>query len=368
MARQLFIGLSFFFLIWTFLELKLIGIIDLPGDAQFYYQIASEGSYFDNFYPIYTLFISYLGLNNPHLVRFIQFIFLLLLFQFIYKWKIKSEEIDGNRRLFLIFFVTNFGIYLLVVQMIRDWMIFFSSALMIVLLSEFNLKTKRLLFIILLCIFSYSISGFLLFLIVFSFGLSLILQNFFRKFRFKSIVLISLASVALYYIFRDYLLIFFKNIDFVLETQILRDSSARSNILVAFFNFLFGPGLIRPLFPSIYYQVYTGYFATLTWVACLSWYLHFSISVSLLYYFRSSLNLSRNFLFFLILFMSYVLTYAITFGGPGGLRKRMLAYFLFHITVFELLKFCPIKLNKNIILFSLSLFFTISISTALISL
>jgi hypothetical protein len=124
--------------------------------------------------------------------------------------------------------------------------------------------------------------------------------------------------------------------DRILTDKALIDDSAKSNLIIGVFNFLFGPGIIRPLFPSKYYLVYTYYFSFLTWIAFIGWVFQFSFSMSYIFYKKTILNFSNKFFIFFYSFSLYVLIYVSTFGGPGGLRKRMVAYFLFSLCTLEL--------------------------------
>jgi hypothetical protein len=160
-----------------------------------------------------------------------------------------------------------------------------------------------------------------------------------------------------------------KSADVVTGDKVLVDEAAKSNFFLGFFNFLFGPGLIRPLFPSKYYLVFTYYFSFLTWLACLSWMIQFSLSTSLVFQNRLKLNFSKNFFIFFYTFLVYVSIYVAAFGGPGGLRKRMLAYFIFSLCIAELFsknEFLPLK--KKTVYFTIFILSLLIIITSIFSL
>jgi hypothetical protein len=205
--------------------------------------------------------------------------------------------------------------------------------------------------------------------------LVILLSIFLVYVQFKIIKHLSLVRLLLlllfiflfFFIFKDYIDSVNYRLERIIDDKVLLDDSAKSNVLLGFFNFLFGPGLIRPLFPSKYYLVYTYYFAFLTWLACISWFFQFSLTISIFLNKKMNLNYSKNFFFFLYTFLIYLSVYVTTFGGPGGLRKRMVAYFLFSLCTKEALSksnFFP--LSKNILQITSLIIIIIIIGTSVI--
>jgi hypothetical protein len=61
----------------------------------------------------------------------------------------------------------------------------------------------------------------------------------------------------------------------------------------------------------------TYYFSFLTWVACLSWMVQFSISTSIFFQNSKKLNFSKNFFIFFYTFFIYVSIYVAAFGSDA---------------------------------------------------
>jgi len=363
----LFVVVFILFFIWSTIELNIYNIIDLEGDATWYFETAINKLYSENFYPIYPLFITYIGLDNPYFTRFAQFIFLFIVTIILFRNIDKREWDVSVKKLFKIFYTTNFGIYLLIIQLVRDWMLFSFTAISVVLFTSNDKNKVNSIIAILAIIFLFPLSQTLPLILFASYILTFIQFNFFKQRHLSSTIVFILFSVFLSIIFKNNIInLLERSSDVIGGAKVLEDEAAKGNFLIGFFNFLFGPGLIRPLFPSKYYLVYTYYFSFLTWISCLSFMIQFSLSVSFFFEKKIILNFSKNFFIFLYTFVIYVSIYVAAFGGPGGLRKRMLAYFIFILCFAELFsknKIFPIKKSTSnyfyIILFILILFTSI---------
>ena len=342
-----FIVFSIFIAIWSTFELLYTGRIDLDGDAIWYFESAISGDYFENFYPIYPLFISYFGLNSPYITRFWQFAFVLLLTLILFR---KVQELDWTqtaKKYFKYFYVSNFGLYLLIFQLVRDWIIF-TLTVIIFLFYYSNIKPVRKTFLIsLIVLLLIPISQVLPGVIAIAGFLTFIQFNVIKNRSAKSLFILALIAFIIYLAFGQYITDLLNRATSVFgEDRVLEDDASKGNIIIGFFNFLFGPGLIRPLFPSKYYMVFTYYFSFLTWVACISFIWQFSFVTNAVLNSRDMLNFSRRFFFSFYTFIFYVLVYVSAFGGPGGLRKRTVAYFLFSLSLFELLSKVNLNLTK----------------------
>ena len=362
----LFFALIFFiFFIWSTIELNIYNLIDLEGDATWYFETAINKLYSESFYPIYPLFITHIGLDNPFFTRFAQFFFLLIITIILFRNIDKREWDDSVKKLFKIFYTTNFGIYLLMVQLVRDWMLFSLTAISIVLFTSNDKNKLNIIFAILAVIFLLPLSQTLPIILLASYILTFIQFNFFKQKYLYATIFFILFSVFLTIIFKDnFINLLERSSDVIGGDKVLEDEATKGNFFIGFFNFLFGPGLIRPLFPSKYYLVYTYYFSFLTWISCLSFMIQFSLSTSFVFEKKIKLNFSKNFFIFLYTFVFYVSIYVAAFGGPGGLRKRMLAYFIFILCFAEFFSknsLLPIKrssLNYFFIMLFVLIFFT----------
>jgi hypothetical protein len=337
--KNLIFLITFFLIIffWSSIELYLIGIIDLEGDATWYFETAVNKLYDENFYPIYPLFITYVGLDNPYITRIAQFFIILILTLFIFKNIEKRNWSKSSIKLFKIFYVSNIGIYLLAIQLVRDWMLFLLTAIALILFTDERKKVTNTIISFFALLLLLPLSQTLPFILLLSYCVSFIQFDVLKQRSYFKIIIGLFSLLVFYLIFKDNISnLIEKSADVVTGDKVLIDDAAKSNFFIGFFNFLFGPGLIRPLFPSKYYLVYTYYFSFLTWLACLSWMIQFSLSISLVSKNISRLNFSKNFFIFFYTFLVYVSIYVAAFGGPGGLRKRMLAYFIFILCISEL--------------------------------
>lgn len=363
-----FFLLFLFFFVWSSIELYLTNQIDLDGDALYYFDTAINKTYEENFYPLYPLFITYFGFDNPYFTRFVQFLALFATSFYVFnKINVKNISYD-SQRLFKIFYVTNFGVYLLAVQLVRDWMLFSLAAIIFI---TYGYEVRKLIKVIVLpsfFIILFPISQVLPIIIILSIFFVYIQFDIIKKKSVLKIFLLIAVTVLFRITFNEYIENTIYRSDMILNDKALIDESAKSNIIVGIFNFLFGPGIIRPLFPSKYYLVFTYYFSFLTWIAFLSWVFQFSYSIAYLISPKTKLNFSRTFFTFFYSFALYVIIYVSSFGGPGGLRKRMVAYFLFSLCTLELFsksKLFPNSRNVNFIGVLIS--FVIILVTALLS-
>lgn len=363
-----FFLLFLFFFFWSTIELYITNQIDLDGDALYYFETAINKTYYENFYPLYPLFITYVGLDNPYLTRLVQFLALFLFSNYIFN-KINKESISlDSQKLFKTFYVTNFGIYLLIVQLVRDWMIFSIAGIILVTFAYESKKFIKWIVVILFLVLLFPISQVLPIIIILSVLLVYIQFEVIKKKSIIKIILLSTFILLARIVFFDYVESILYKSDRILTDKALIDESAKTNFVLGVFNFLFGPGIIRPLFPSKYYLVYTYYFSFLTWVAFIGWVFQFSYSIAYILYRKTILNFSRTFFTFFYSFILYVIIYVSTFGGPGGLRKRMVAYFLFSLCTLEIFSksnLFPIPRIVNVI--GLLISFIIILATALLS-
>jgi len=367
----LFFIISFLLMfIWSSSELYMKNIIDLDGDATWYFESAINKMYDENFYPIYPLFITYVGIDNPYLTRIAQFVLLLILTLFIFNNIENRNWTESSIVLFKVFFVTNFGLYLLIIQLVRDWMLFSLVAISLILFTNSKnnaFKFSMSLFALLLLL---PLSQTLPFILITAYIITFVQFDIFKKRSAFKIILACVLLFTFYILFKENMSsLLERSLDVVSGDKVLIDESAKSNFILGFFNFLFGPGLIRPLFPSKYYIVYTYYFSFLTWVACLSWMVQFSISTSIFFQNSKKLNFSKNFFIFFYTFFIYVSIYVAAFGGPGGLRKRMIAYFIFTLCVCELFSKTEIlPFNKKSIINTFLVLITLIFVTSIFSL
>jgi hypothetical protein len=340
-----------FFFIWSTIELNYYNLVDLDGDATWYFETAINKLYYENFYPIYPLFISYLGLDNPLFTRFLQFLILLLITVIIFK-NINQKSWDNSiKKLFKLFYLTNFGLYLIMVQLVRDWMLFSLTIISILLFTSEKNNTLKTFISFFAIILLFPLSQTLPLILLSAYAIAYIQFNFIKsKHIIKTFFFISFFFL-LYFFVKDYIQnILERSYNVIGGEKVLEDDAAKSNFFIGFFNFLFGPGLIRPLFPSKYYQVYTYYFTFLTWISCFSFLIQTSLFTSFFFKKDIRLNFSKNFFIYFYTFIIYVSIYVAAFGGPGGLRKRMLAYFLCILFASELFSTNLIfPLKKNIL-------------------
>ena len=191
--------------------------------------------YSENFYPIYPLFITHIGLDIPFFTRFAQFFFLLIITIILFRNIDKREWDDSVKKIFKIFYTTNFGIYLLMVQLVRDWMLFSLTAISIVLFTSNDKNKLNIIFAILAVIFLLPLSQTLPIILFASYILTFIQFNFFKqKYLFTTIFFI-LFSVFLIIIFKDNIInLLERSSDVIGGDKVLEDEATKGNFFIGF--------------------------------------------------------------------------------------------------------------------------------------
>ena len=334
--------------------------VDMEGDAQYYYYGAKE--YLETgeinvLYPYYIKFISlFLQYGDAVTIRFAH----LLLFMLIYSIGALILNDFGiskkGFKYYSIFTGLNGAFYGTLTPIVRDTFYLFHVALAIFLISRLLLLydlgkltyRKLILYSVPLFFVGYGIyelqfvSLFLIlgaFIISWSIIVVLLLKgNIFRKVGLMFFIFCISVVLVKYLLptesfLHGYEATMIDKLRIEEQMALTGGRGVEDNPLFAFMRFILGPGLIRPLFPEKYFLVYTTMFAAFNWWGAVFWYLNLLITVPKLI--RNPLLFLRipSALFILVFTIEFALMYALTAGGPGGLRKRVVVYFFYTIFI-----------------------------------
>lgn len=345
--------------------------VDMPGDAQYYYYGAVEyliSGEITVYYPDYVRFISmFLLKGNELTVRFGQLLLMAITYSLASLLLHNLSVSKQGYIYFSIFTVLNGGIYNLSSVIVRDGLILFFIVLFLLsffaIISnfvrkkflKFNTVVNILIFSISLY-FIYSLQYFNFFIIVFCIFSGLLMyiliahKNKLSKKALYIIIAIFLIGV-LYMILptesfiRVLNLVIFEKIGIQEQIELTGGRGVEGNIIFALARFILGPGLIRPLLPSEFFLVYTNVFALFNFWAVLIWYANLIITLPLLIR-RPGVPLSKYESIFILLFIiTYALAYAFFSGGPGGLRKRAIIYFMYTLFI-SIAYFTPYRISR----------------------
>lgn len=335
----------------------LLGQPDMEGDAQYYFYSAKDylrTGETTNYYPLYVRFVSlFMPYGSDINIRFAHLLLLLIIYG------LSSLMLNGfaiSRRGFLyfsVFTMINGAFYLVVVVIIRDILILLGFVLMalsasrLFLLYEkskmdlrnFFLNTVPLIFGIYL-ILELQFVG--IYVISASIFLFLVFMMFFYKTglasKIKIIILFSiLLLVAFIYLsenlFRVYRFVFIEGARLQSQFQLTGGRGIETNPIAAFLRFVMGPGVVRPLFPEEYFLVYTKIFALLNFWGAFMWFVNLILSFPLImkrpfYSFKKPVVI-----LFLVFAGLYAAAYAVSAGGSAGIRKRVVFYFFYTLSI-----------------------------------
>lgn len=350
--------------------------IDMPGDAQYYYYGAIdylESGEITVYYPVYIRFISmFLLEGNVLTVRLGQLILIAITYGLA---SLLLHNLSVNKQGYLYFSaftVLNGAIYNLSSVIVRDGLILFFIVLFIfsfftvtknfsnkMLLRLSTIISAIVLSITLYFIFLLQHFNFFILLFCIFFGLLLfILVGHKAKLSKKILhILIMIPIVGVLYItlpterfINSLNLVIFEQVGIQEQTELTGGRGVEGNIIYALARFLLGPGLIRPLMPSEFFLVYTNIFAFFNLWATFVWYGNLMITLPLLIRKPGILLIKYQSLFIFLFIVTYSLAYAFFSGGPGGLRKRAIIYFMYNLLI-SITFFAPhdTKLSNHIL-------------------
>jgi hypothetical protein len=346
--------------LYTFDNMIHFNQIDMPGDAMHYFNRALEYICSNNLdtgkAKSYVFFISkFLIKTNAFFIRIAQ----LFLFILIY---IASSYLLGKFRIskkgFILFsslLVPNGIYYGIITPTERDifLLLFYVLALILLALIMKNYLDKNLfsfsslrMFIILSVVLF--VMNDLQFFSVFSVLIAficcciyfLIISN--RSLLNKILFLILSSSIVLVSV------LFFLNLDYLIYSimaDLIGETGRRevislsgtgaveSNLLLATFRFVLGPGLIRPLFPELFFNTYTNMSAFFYFWGTVVWYTNIILTLPLII--KNPFKIFNNpaSIMILIFLFIFVVVYSLHFGGASGMRKRAVVHFFYTVLI-----------------------------------
>jgi hypothetical protein len=349
-------------LVYTFDNL-FHGQVDMPGDAQWYYEGALlylQTGETQTYYPNYEKFLAaFLMFGDPILARLAQ----LMLFLCMYALSIRALQWLNVSRSGLIYFSTFTalsGIYYgTLVVFTRDFLILFAYAFVFFALVWYYAQADarrrapnaRLLFLIVLVALGLdSLGHWLIYPLVAGVLGELLVASFRKKVNWR-LALISIVVVSIFLVYGGFheiqRLYHFIAVEAVLlekEGEML--GIERTRTLLDPVAALLGPGLVRPLFPSEFFIVWVPSHAAFYWWGTLFWYINLIVSIPLL--FRKPLVFldKRGAIYALLVFLFLVAGYTLAFGTGMGMRKRMMFHFFYTLFV-TVTYFTPLSTTKS---------------------
>ncbi|WP_448377110.1 hypothetical protein [Fervidobacterium sp.] len=355
----LFVG-AIFIVLYTAENSLIRNQIDMEGDAQYLYYGAEDyvkTKQFTTLYPYYVFFISlFLVGGNVITIRFAQLLVFILIYDVAVFFLDKHECSQRGIKYFSFFTVFNGAFYAYSTIIVRDLFILLHMLLSFVfgtLLIDYALRAKRitvtrfssLLGAFLIVVYGiYSLAPFLAYIIIFVLFVAVYASIIILKTKIfrKILVAVILTAIPLTLLFTfipisKFIRLYQVN---VLEKTLLMEEATLSgqenietNPVLALLRFLLGPGLIRPLVPEQYFLVYTEIFAFFNWWAVAVWYLNLVLTLPKVLQKPFSPLSSPFSMTSLLIFITYSVAYAVAYGGPGGLRKRMVSYFFYTLMI-----------------------------------
>jgi hypothetical protein len=326
------------------------GQVDLPGDAQYYYESALsylQTGETQTIYPNYEKFLAtFLIFGDPILARLAQ----LMLFFFLYALSIRALDRLNVSQSGLIYFSTFTafsGIYYgTLVVLARDVLILFAYAFVFFVLvwyytrAEARRRTPNasLLFLIVLAaIWLHSLGPWLIYPLIAG-VLGELMVFYFKKEGNWRLGLVGIIVVVFFLFYEG-----FSEIQRLYQHNVVEQAlfMARKDIpetatrwrLIEPFVTLLGPGLIRPLFPSEYFLVWIPSHASFNWWGTFFWYINLIFSLPLVFRKPFAFLGKRGAVFALVVFVFLVGAYTLAYGSGMGMRKRMMFHFLYTLFI-----------------------------------
>jgi hypothetical protein len=324
------------------------GQVDMPGDAQWYYEGALsylQTGETQTHYPNYEKFLAaFLMYGGPILARLAQ----LMLFLALYALCIKALDrlnVSPNGLIYFSTFTAFSGIYYgTLVVFVRDLLILFAYAFAFIILVWYYTQTEArrrapdatvLFLIVLVALWLHSLGSLLVYPLIAGVLGELLLHKKKVNWRF---ILVGIVVVALFLVHggfseiqRLYQVIVVEAVLLRAEGEMLGVEQTRS--MLDPFAALLGPGLIRPLFPGEHFLVWIPSHAAFYWWGTLFWYINLIFSLPLIFRKPFAFLGKRGAVFTLVVFVFLVGAYTLAYGSGMGMRKRMMFHFLYTLFI-----------------------------------
>lgn len=356
----IFIGLSTI-LLYSFESLAIWDKIDLDDDPSYFFWMARQYSESPineiyAFYPEFVKFLSYFMTDNVVISALIIRLSNLLLLIQIYSFGFRTLNLFSVSRggyLYYSFFITLSGSYYgLINPMTRDTILLYLYALFIYLVLKLTSQSKiqiiksvpHIIVILGILYTFYILQPYSMYICILGLVVAVILSNINRRMIKIAIVLLTTSALLVgYFAFQQEVLFFYQTASSVIEGS---DEALRGGATVGLssaFRFIFGPGLIRPLFPEIYFINWSWGLVVLYSWSTIFWYANIFYSTDIIC--RGQFKKINKLTLLILMFaIEIVMVYTFAYGGSAELRKRSLVYFLF--TLFVASAFFP-KTDSN---------------------
>lgn len=371
--KKEFIFLIFFFFLYSTLfsvlycgENYLIwNRLERPGDTTFYlnggYAFLSGKFKEMSYHYFYDIFLSlFLWHGNVLIASLGQQLLLLLTYLLSLELLLKFNVNKLGFLLFSVFILFNGNIVGVFVATKRDGLMLFSFVLAFY--SFFNFiftrKLKYLFFLIISLVIVSNLrlmlSFILLFIFILSFFITLKYKLYFKN---KSklyliFLLLFIGIILLLFYYKDYIVHVFV-VNYLEHTRLKEEISNGSNIsnspLVNSIKFIFGPGIIRPLFPEEFFLSFTYTYSFFYWIGQIWWYTFLLLTLPL-FIRKPFLFLKKHPVLISIILFVFIYIEIYAFAGSGlGMRKKMVMQFFY--ALFIILTYFSNKSYNEIIVY-----------------
>jgi hypothetical protein len=353
------IFVSLMSLIYTLNILTELHSIELKGDAMMYLEDAKmyhQTGYTIGSNPFFPEILSFASIGKYYYIWIRLYLSLIVSVTYFFGEVIIIRATNykiSNIYIYFFLFGLNLGFASLGFVIVRDIFILLSILCIFLMFDIIKNENKFTLPIFIFLTFSSFLlikMQFLLFLIIlFVFVIS------YLKIEFKSLttflVLILAVALIINYIIDLKTLQHIIQVNFI-EKQRAEQGGGSFGIIGDTIRFIFGPGIVRPLFGNIFFTItqYPSFYNFSYSYASFIWYI---ILIFFSPYLLSKYNLleSKNKYMLLFLFF-FIISYVLTDSGQTGLRKRMIMYDLFLIWFLSnyKVKFKELKRNNHFII------------------
>lgn len=336
-----YVGLSIATLVVYSFELKSVWKIEtLWGDSTYYWETAKyikEGIPVNVFNFLYPLVLSYFY-PSLFLARLFQVLMSLTSLVILRRIFVLIDKNVGHIKYFSFFAFLNMNMICTSVQLQKDNVVFFLTVVIIYVYLKLS-RSRRIValtlysaFLILLVFLMTLIRVWLGLELAFILSLLILIAIIFKNRSGKEFgvhflvyvpVLIIAIAFSLYFLAPriEFIINSFK---YVAEGGMLEIAGVNDRSPLAPLRFVFGPGLIRPIFPEVYFQYFTYTISYSYLVGTITWYINIALSLSMANFSRVKTVLQNPVnLLVLILVVSYVGMYSFSYGGASGMRQRI---------------------------------------------
>ncbi len=320
---------------------------DIPGDAQYYIagaQFVLSGAGAPTSYPAYDWFLaSSLNMGSPLIARFSHFGVLGMLFILagVVVWRLSSSE--RNVRYFCRFFVLNGIFYGLATQLVRDVIILLALTMalfgVVIALGRRKFCMNDPFWASAGAAILVAVSGWQVFVL----GAAVSLELAYRAVVLKAGMYQRVAAITTFGALLGLSGLYSDQIEFLYDVNVEQDLARKSNAeaygssatrsLADPLKAAFGPGLIRPLRPSLYFMESTNLHAAMFWWGTVCWYLNLLITLPSLLFVLPKIHYRKGAVVLLATLLGFFLIYTYAHGSGMGMRKRALFQFLYLLVV-----------------------------------